>query len=140
MQNYATLPGVVEIAILSPNRETLARSPFAVGDESFVRDYPNLIPVLETAACTGVATNFQTTVGGTPVLVDILPFSSILFGAGQRGLAIAIVDLHQMQQEAQSTFLASTVTMLGGQPSFWGSWRCWCSTTFWNPCASSPKP
>ncbi|MBD2036654.1 GHKL domain-containing protein [Leptolyngbya sp. FACHB-321] len=55
------------------------------------------------------------TLHGKPVLVQVLPFNSVLFGtSGQRGLAIAIVDLQEMQADSKRFFYSSTLVLLVG--------------------------
>ncbi|QZZ23309.1 sensor histidine kinase [Leptothermofonsia sichuanensis E412] len=64
---------------------------------------------------TGLAVSHEMQVDNRPVMAEILPFSSTLFGlSGQRGLAIAIIDLQKMRQDAERTFLTSTLTLVGG--------------------------
>ncbi|MFM7888957.1 MAG: hypothetical protein ACKPCM_20185, partial [Pseudanabaena sp.] len=44
---------------------------------------------------------------GKPVVIEILPFSSLLFGnSGRRGVAIAIMDLAKMEQETRQSFVS----------------------------------
>ena len=115
VQNYATLPAVVEIAIVSPDGMTLAHSSMIQKNRPYASVRPELKAAIEQAASTGIETNFQTVLDNKTVLVEILPFSSILFGtSGQRGLAIVTIDLKQIEQEAWQTFLTSTVTMVIG--------------------------
>ncbi|MHC5596094.1 MAG: sensor histidine kinase [Nostoc sp.] len=115
VQNYATLPTVVEVAIVSPNGQTLARSGSELQNPSYTSIHPELTQVLEQAAQIGSENSFRTTIDGKPVLVEILPFSSTLFGqADRRGLAIAILDVKQLQQQAWQTFFTSTITLLIG--------------------------
>ncbi|MBW4521327.1 MAG: HAMP domain-containing histidine kinase [Scytolyngbya sp. HA4215-MV1] len=115
VQNYATLPAVVEIAIVSPNGATLAHSSGESNPPPFRSVYPQLADDMEQSAIQGIGTNYQMVLKNKSVLVSILPFRSVLFGtSGKRGLAIAIVDLEQIKQEADRAFFASTLTMLGG--------------------------
>ncbi|MBK1987236.1 HAMP domain-containing histidine kinase [Sphaerospermopsis aphanizomenoides BCCUSP55] len=74
-----------------------------------------MLPAIKQAQITGIATAHEMVLYNKPVLVQILPFSSVLFGtSGRRGLAIAFVDLRQIQMEVGKTFLASTLTLLVG--------------------------
>ncbi|MHC5747304.1 MAG: sensor histidine kinase [Nostoc sp.] len=115
VQNYATLPTVEEVAIVSPNGQTLARSGAELQNPSYASIHPELSHVLKQASETGSQTSFKTTIGKKPILVEILPFSSTLFGqANRRGLAIAILDVKELQQQAWQTFFASTITLLIG--------------------------
>jgi signal transduction histidine kinase/DNA-binding NarL/FixJ family response regulator len=115
VQNYATLPTVVEVAIVNPNGETLARSGSALKNPPYASVHPELTQVLQQAAQTGSETNFRTNIDGKPALIAILPFSSTLFGlADRRGVAIAILDAEELQQQAWQTFSTSTFTLLIG--------------------------
>ncbi len=115
VQNYATLPTVVEVAIVSPNGETLARSGSQLQNRPYIAIRPELTPVLEQASVTGSNINLRTNIDGKSVLVEILPFSSTLFGqTNRRGLAIAILDAAELQQQSWQTFSTSTLTLVIG--------------------------
>ena len=115
VQNYATLPAVVEIAIIRPDGKMLAHSSIAQKDITYESVHPELALVMKQAASTGVETSLQTVVEQKKVLVQILPFSSVIFGtSGKRGLAIVSVDLKQIEEKAIQTFLTSTITMAVG--------------------------
>ncbi|MBE9186179.1 response regulator [Microcoleus sp. LEGE 07076] len=115
VQNYATLPGVREVAIVNPNGETLARSGAELRNRPYVSIHPELTQVLVQASETSDETSFRTTIDGKSVLVQILPFSSTLFRQGnRRGLAIAILDFEEMRQQAWETFSTSTLILLIG--------------------------
>ncbi len=115
VQNYATLPTVVEVAIVTPNGETLARSGPALQNPPYAEIYPELTQTLIQAAQTSSETSFRTTINGQPALVAILPFSSTLFDRADRhGLAIAILNVTELQQQAWQTFSTSTLTLLIG--------------------------
>jgi len=98
-QNYATLPTVVEVAIVSADGQTLARSGVELQYPPYASIYPELAEVLKQTAQTGTEMSIRTTVDGKPVLVEILPLRSMLFGQTdcRRGLTIAILDLEEMQ-------------------------------------------
>ena len=115
VQNYATLSAVMEVAIVSPNGQTLARSGSELHNRPYGSIHPELTQVLEQASVTGAEISFTTAIGGKPVLVEILPFSSTLFGeANRRGLTIAILDVEEMRQQAWQTFSTSTLILLIG--------------------------
>ncbi|OUL19452.1 ATP-binding protein [Nostoc sp. 106C] len=121
VQNYATLPTVVEVAIVSPNGQTLARSGAELQNPPYASIHPELAHILKQASETGLQRSFRTTINGRPALVEILPFSSTLFGlADQRGLAIAILDVKELQQQAWQTFSTSTLTLLIGMSAILG--------------------
>jgi two-component system, NtrC family, sensor kinase len=115
VQNYATLPTVVEVAIVTPNGQTLARSGGALQNPPYASIHPQLTQVLEQASQTGSETSLRTTINGKPALVEILPFSSTMFGqVNRRGMTIAILDIEELQQQAWKTFSTSTFTLLVG--------------------------
>ncbi|BAY25906.1 integral membrane sensor signal transduction histidine kinase [Calothrix sp. NIES-2100] len=115
VQNYATLPTVVEVAIVSPDGQTLARSGAELQSPPYNSIHPELAQSLKQASETGLDMSFRTTIGAKPVLVQILPFSSTLFAqTNRRGLAIAILDVKELQQQAWQSFSTSTVTLLIG--------------------------
>ncbi|WP_197985476.1 sensor histidine kinase [Leptolyngbya sp. Cla-17] len=121
VQNYATLPAVVEVAIVSPDGLIWAHSTqgtlqFSRRDSSpYKTKHPELTTAIEQASLIGTEISQETVVNSKPALVHILPFSSVLFGtSGRRGLAVAIVDLKQMQFEAEKSFFTSTLVLLIG--------------------------
>ncbi len=120
VQNYATLPTVLEVAIVEPNGKTMVTQDQSDGKKSYASLHPELLAYLDKAATTGVEVVVETRINGKAAIVHILPFSSSLFAkTGQnhidrRGLAITAIDLQQVQQEAWQTFLTSTITMMVG--------------------------
>ncbi|MEB3883116.1 histidine kinase dimerization/phosphoacceptor domain -containing protein [Lyngbya sp. CCY1209] len=115
VQNYGTLPAVKEIAIISPTGEILAYSPKRLDLQSYQSIHPELAQIMETAASSGVEMSTEIVLDDKPVWVQVLPFSSVLFNTpGYRGLAIAVLDLKQMQREVWRTFTTSTITLLAG--------------------------
>lgn len=114
IQNYATLPAIIEITIVNGDGIILADSQ---GSQKrlYTEKHPELRLGVNQSANTGIATAYEIVLDKKPVLVQILPFSSVLFGtSGRRGLAIAIVDLRQMKAQAGRAFLTSTLTLLSG--------------------------
>ncbi|ALF56479.1 histidine kinase [Nostoc piscinale CENA21] len=115
VQNYATLPTVIEVAIVSPNGQTIARSGTELQNPPYASIHPELADVLKQSSETGLEGSFRITIDGKPALVEILPFSSTLFGqANRRGLAIAILDVQELQQQAWQTLSTSTIILLIG--------------------------
>lgn len=115
VQNYSTLPAVMEIAILSPRGETLSQSSSSTVTGGFPDRYPDLMPEINGAIAAGQV--FQTSIyrNNRPTLITVLPFSSTLFGTeGGRGAAVALLDLETLEREAQRTFTHSTLTLLVG--------------------------
>jgi two-component system, NtrC family, sensor kinase len=115
VQNFATIPGVVEIAIVDPSGMAIARSPENTTNQLYISIYPQLAETIEEAATKGVEVTCDILLNGKPAIVQILPFSSTLFGTSQRrGVAIALLDLNQMQEAANKIFITSTLSFLIG--------------------------
>ena len=114
VQNYGTLPTVVEIAIVNPDGVILADS--NGNSQGLYKDkYPELLGIMTQAQNTGISSSQKIVSHRKSVLVQILPFNSSLFGTSrQRGLAIAFLDLKQIKEESEQTFLTSTLTLLLG--------------------------
>lgn len=115
VQNFATLPAVEEVAIVGADGLLLASSANYRIDRLYDETYPHLAEVIEEAAKTGIERSYPIELHGKLRLVQLLPFSSTLFGtSNRRGIAIVILDLHEIQQEAWQIFLTSSVTMAIG--------------------------
>src|SRR4028118_1112315 len=104
VQNFATMPGVLEIAIVDPSGMAIARSPENTTNGPYTFIYPQLAPAIDRAATAGIEVRQDIVVDNQPAIAQILPFSSTLFGASQRrGVAIALLDLNQMKQAADGS-------------------------------------
>ena len=121
VQNYATLPTVLEVAIIDPSGITLARGPTTTETSTkYHAIYPDLEKPLEEASITGMSAFVETRLNGKATLAYILPFSSPLFNHqinpqnARRGLAVVKVDFHQIRQDIWPIFLTSTTTMVVG--------------------------
>ena len=115
VQNFATMPGVLEIAIVDPSGMAIARSPQNTTNGPYTSIYPQLAPAIDRAATAGIEVRQDIVVDNQPAIAQILPFSSTLFGASQRrGVAIALLDLNQMKQAADRTLITSTLSLVVG--------------------------
>lgn len=115
VQNYATLPTVVEVSIVDPDGMLIAHSQSFIKSNRYADIQPSLVTAVNQASQLGNEVHLRTTLNGKPVVIEILPFSSLLFGhSGRRGVAIAIMDLAKMEQETWRSFLSSTMTMAVG--------------------------
>ena len=115
VQNFATMPGVLEIAIVDPSGMAIARSPQNTTNGPYTSIYPQLAIAIDRAATAGIEVKQAMVVDNQPAIAQILPFSSTLFGASQRrGVAIALLDLNQMKQAADRSFITSTLSLLVG--------------------------
>ncbi len=114
-QNYATLPTVVEVSIVDPDGMIIAHSQSLIKSNRYADIQPSLASAVNQASQLGNGIHLRTTLNDKPVVIKILPFSSLLFGnSGRRGVAIAIMDLEKMEQETWRSFLSSTITMAVG--------------------------
>lgn len=101
VQNYATLPLVMEVAVINPQNKVLAQSDTFPTRLSFSALPSPFTEVLDQAAQTGLPTSFSTRIDRHSVLVSVLPFSNTLFGqANRRGLAIVILDADALRKQA----------------------------------------
>ena len=112
VQNYATLPNVIEIAIVNPDGLTMANS----ADTTLNLPYrPEFHALMEESALTGVEIRQKIRIDNQSALVNILPFSSTIFGVtGRRGLVIVVLNLRQMQQKATGILFTSSITFFIG--------------------------
>ena len=121
VQNYATLPTVLEIAIVDPNGAVIAHSlPKNSGENNLVYEdlHPNFVSYLQQTSRNGTETTIRTVINGKSVIVQFLPFSSTLFKKlgktpsdlqQYRGVAVAIMDL----QEIERGLLQNTIFSIG---------------------------
>lgn len=115
VQNYATLPTVVEVSIVAPDGMIIAHSQSFITSNRYADIQPSLVTAVNQASQLGNEVHLRTTLNGKPVVIEILPFSSLLFGnSGRRGVAIAIMDLAKMEQDTLRSFVSSTITMAVG--------------------------
>ncbi|MGB7711648.1 MAG: response regulator [Microcoleus sp.] len=124
VQNYATLPAVIEVSIVDPQGILLAHSNEfalnAIEDRHYAKLHPTLALTWQQVSEQGIDKNIHTVLQGKTVVVQMLPFSSTLFnqvGVGSpadrkhRGVAIAVMDLQKMEQDALQSALSSILTM-----------------------------
>ncbi|MEM6502867.1 MAG: sensor histidine kinase, partial [Cyanobacteria bacterium P01_C01_bin.89] len=113
--NYAALPEVKEVAIVNPQGKTISNSTVRHINRPFTDIYPSLAELVQTASATGIMQTQRVRLDGQPTFVEVLPFSSRVFGATeQRGVAIAIIDLQPLEQEAFRGFIVSSVAIAAG--------------------------
>lgn len=111
VQNYATLPTVIEISIIAPDGTLLAHSrtmDIKETNTKYASLHPDLASFAQKSFQSGLEKNIQTIVKGKRVVVQILPFSSTLFQKDNKefvnnqgsGIVIAIMNLQEMEEEA----------------------------------------
>lgn len=115
VQNFATMPAIVEVAIVRPDGSVLVHSSEDAENMPYRQLRPELATVIQQTSIKGIAQNYEFNFEGRRVLTQVHPFSSILFGnSGKPGLAIAILDLHQIQRDSRAALLTSTLTLVTG--------------------------
>ncbi|OKH18743.1 sensor histidine kinase [[Limnothrix rosea] IAM M-220] len=113
--NYATLPEVKEVAIVDPQGITISHSLVTQINRPFAEIHPSLRGLVEAASTTGQTQSQRMHLEGHSTFVEVLPFSNMMFGAGgQRGVAIAILDLEPLEREARKTFIISNSAIAAG--------------------------
>ncbi|MFM7888703.1 MAG: hypothetical protein ACKPCM_18875 [Pseudanabaena sp.] len=126
VQNYSTLPTVLEISIVNPEGKVLAHSRaintinINESGNTYADIHPNLAASLQQASRNGTEVNLRTVLNGKPIFVQFLPFSSTLFKQlsktgseinQYRGVAITILDLQEMGREALQNALLAILAM-----------------------------
>ncbi len=113
--NYATLPDVMEVAIVNPEGKTISHSLVTQINRPFAEIHPTLVKKVTKASQTGKVQSQRLILDGRQVFVEVLPFSNLMFGTtDQRGVAIAIIDLEEMEKEALMDFVKSNVAIASG--------------------------
>ena len=74
VQNFATMPGVLEIAIVNPSGMAIARSPENTTNQPYTFIYPQLAPAIDRAATAGIEVRQDIVVDNQPAIAQILPF------------------------------------------------------------------
>ena len=112
VQNYATLPNVMEVAIVNPQGLTIANSSELILNRPYRPEFSQWI---EQASRDGIESHHKTVIGKKSVLVNILPFSSTIFNISRRrGLIVVILDINKIRQEARRILFTSTITFSVG--------------------------
>lgn len=115
VENYGTLPAVIEIVVINPDGKTIAHTNPEEKATLYQVSHPEITTSLQKAVTTGLEQSYKTTMHGKQALIQILPFNSVNFWAGgQRGVAIAVLDLQASQQGAWRIFFTSSATMMAG--------------------------
>jgi signal transduction histidine kinase len=112
VSNYATLPDIEEVALVSPEGQILAHNLVTQINQAYTTTHPQLAAIITQAIRTGQGTNQRIVVDGTPAVIAISPFRSRLFGTRQdHGLAIATLSLEALQRRAWQSFWRSIITL-----------------------------
>jgi signal transduction histidine kinase len=125
VQNYATLPTVIEISIVTPDGMVIAHSrtmDIKGTNTKYASLHPEIAPLAQQASQSGLGQTIRTSIKGKHVVVQILPFSSTLFQENNndsatnlssgRGIVIAIMNLQELEEEALQNSTYSIYAML----------------------------
>ena len=126
VQNYSTLPTVLEVSLVDPYGKVLAHSRImnaGEGNLNYGDIHPHLVPYLQQTSQNGKEINVKTVIDGKPVIVQFLPFSSTLFKKESQnalspqqyhGVAITVMDLQEIEggllRNTLFTIIISTVS------------------------------
>ncbi len=126
VQNYGTLPSVMEISVINPEGIVLAHSKQISGNDQdapkphYSSIHPELVQLTNEASKDGRERNIRTVMHRKAVLVQILPFTSQMFKkiengksipSQQRGLVIVSLDLEQMEREEWSNVVIAMLVI-----------------------------
>lgn len=127
VQNYATLPAVVEISIVDPRGNLLAHSrklDLMGTNIAYAGIHPMFVAPLQQASHNGKPVDIHTTLEGKPVIVQFLPFSSTVFNKLRekpsqkssqpnkyRGVVVVVMDLQALENEALKNALWAILAM-----------------------------
>jgi len=73
VQNFATLPAITEVAIVSPDGTTIAHSESFNTPPPYASLHPEISTTLDNAALSGIEANLRATVKEREVLIYVLP-------------------------------------------------------------------
>ncbi len=111
--NYATLPDVEEVAIVTPSGQTLAHNVITQINQPYRNVHPELTATLNDVIENGDPISRYITTDHTPAIIAFSPFKSTLFGSTTKyGLVVTRISLQHIQDRAFKTFLQSTATLL----------------------------
>ncbi|PZU97404.1 MAG: hypothetical protein DCE90_07575 [Pseudanabaena sp.] len=122
VQNYETLPTVIEIDIIAPDNNSIITDTINGSNQKmrYREAHPELIPYFDESAKNGLELKVETVINNKPALIHILPFSSSLFRnidpkyTNKRGLVIVAVDLEEIRKDIWGIFITTTMMMVGG--------------------------
>ncbi|MFB2939419.1 ATP-binding protein [Aerosakkonemataceae cyanobacterium BLCC-F154] len=112
VQNYATLPEVVEVLIIDRNDKILAHSNSEKHYHSYKSIHPELINIIQQVRQTGIEAHRFMKIQDKPVIVYLSPSQSKLFNnSKQYELVLVVIDREIYQYRSQQIFLYSISTM-----------------------------
>jgi signal transduction histidine kinase len=115
VQNYATLPAVSEVLIIGSDGSNLAHSITSQQHLPYEVVHPELAPAIDQAATQGVVVQTKAVFHNQRVLVSIMPLRNLLSSQSSRyGLAVVVLDIEQIHEEAQQILLSSSSTLALG--------------------------
>ncbi|MGL5034055.1 MAG: hypothetical protein ACRC6M_09680, partial [Microcystaceae cyanobacterium] len=109
IQNYATLPDVIQIELVNPNETTLTSSPNDSRSQKYWQSLRSqFLEKMRLAAKTGENISLMTRHDNVPIFVKILPLNSTLFAEQDRfGLIIVVLDLQEVNNNIGHYFFLS---------------------------------
>ncbi|MBW4520798.1 MAG: GAF domain-containing sensor histidine kinase [Scytolyngbya sp. HA4215-MV1] len=115
VQNYATLPAILEVLIIGTDGKNLAHSSSDKRHLPYEVAHPELASVLYQAATGGVEVQTKMLLHGKRVLVSIMPLRNMLSSqSNQYGLAVVVLDIEQIHEDARQILLSSSSTLAIG--------------------------
>ena len=116
IQNYATLPEILQIELLTPDGEVLASSPNDSQSQAFWQPVrQQIITQFNQASQQGKELDILLTKTSHPLFVKVLPFSSVLFSNQEHfGLIIVVVNLEPIQQQSTHFLIANASLSIAG--------------------------
>lgn len=116
IQNYATLPEILQIELLDPKGKILASSPNDSQSQAFWQPIRQQLATQFTQASQqGKELNILPTKTSHPLFIKIVPLSSVLFGNQEHfGLIIVVVNLEPIQQQSTHFLIANASLSIAG--------------------------
>lgn len=110
VQNYATLPAVLEVVIISSDRDIIAQSNSIFPRSLYYRLQPDL-ESLQTSIDRQKSRNIEVILNGKSILVFITPFYSSIFTSSS-GAVILFIDRAEMEERSRQTFFFSVLILV----------------------------
>jgi signal transduction histidine kinase len=110
VQNYATLPAVLEVVIISSDRDIIAQSNSIFPRSLYYRLQPDL-ESLQTSIDRQQSRNIEVILNGKSILVFITPFYSSIFTSSS-GAVILFIDRAEMEERSRQTFFFSVLILV----------------------------
>lgn len=110
VQNYATLPAVLEVVIVSSDRDIIAQSNSIFPRSLYYRLQPQ-IEVLQTSMHRQESLNTEVVLNRRSILVFMTPFYSPIF-TSSNGAVMLFIDRAEMEERSRQTFIFSVLILM----------------------------